>query len=234
MTAATVRTYVVSTAHVSDARPGVPRTMSPFDSVSSELVVKMQGWTRPEERATYFGFVHSFADRWDDHPGYAMMHLIPGVLMLLLMPLQFVRRIRDRHIRLHRWSGRVILVLGAGVAISAFYFGIWNPFVPRVEAFIIVAIDGTFVYSVTRGFLAIRRKDIDAHRRWMIRAYAIVAAIGTVRLVALPLALFYRTAAQASTALMAAFVVGWLLNIAGAEWWLRKSPAAQPILGSDG
>jgi uncharacterized membrane protein len=226
ITAAAARAYTVSTAHGIQLQASMPRTLAPLDSIASEIVIKTQGWKRPEERASYIAFIHSFADRWDDHPRYSMLHLIPGVLMLLLMPLQFVRRIRERHIRLHRWSGRAILVLGAGVAISAFYFGIRIPFVPRVEAFIITLIDGTFVYSITRGFLAIRRKDVEAHRRWMIRAYAVVAAVATVRLVALPLGLLYRTPEQASAALMASFVVGWLLTLGGAEWWLRQSPTA--------
>ena len=219
--AAVGRTHVVTTAG-----GRAPGAMSPFDSIASELVISMQGWTSPKDRAAYIAFEHSFADRWNAHPRYALLHLVPGVLMLLLMPLQFVRRIRERHVRVHRWSGRLILTLGAGVAISAFYFGVWIPFVPGVERLIIVTIDAAFVFFATRGFLAIRRKDVEEHRRWMIRAYAVVGAVASVRIVALPLVLFFRAPEQASAALMTSFVVGWLLTLGGAEWWLRRAPEA--------
>src|SRR4029077_11197405 len=114
--AAAARTYTVSTPRT-DAR-----ALAPIDSIASELTFRVPGWSTPAEHSAYYAFVHSFADRWDAHPRYALLHLIPGVLLLLLMPLQFVRRIRDRHIQVHRWSGRLILTLGVGVAISAFFF----------------------------------------------------------------------------------------------------------------
>ena len=224
ITAAVARTHTVLTAPTRS-----PTTQfSQLDSVNSELVIQLQGWTKPEEHSAYFAFVHSFADTWSRNPGYALMHLIPGILMFVLLPLQFVRRIRDRHIAIHRWSGRTILALGVFILISAFFFGIASPTVPGTEPPIIGTIMLAFIYFGTRGFIAIRRQRVDEHRRWMIRLYAVVFAVSVVRLVALPLALFYRTPDQAPAALMTSFWLGWLLSLAGAEWFIRRRPLSAP------
>ncbi|HEY3738401.1 MAG TPA: hypothetical protein VGL53_01090, partial [Bryobacteraceae bacterium] len=46
------------------------------------------------------------------HRTLTLLHILPAALFLGLMPLQFVTRVRVRWIRWHRWSGRVLLVLG--------------------------------------------------------------------------------------------------------------------------
>src|SRR4051812_35249287 len=53
----------------------------------------------PPSDPTDVGYVKS--------PLLTMFHVVPGVLFLALGPLQFVRRIRARHPRFHRRSGRV-------------------------------------------------------------------------------------------------------------------------------
>lgn len=50
---------------------------------------------------------HRFAQR----PSLTRLHVVAGGLFLLLAPLQFWRRLRDSHRRVHRWSGRLLLVL---------------------------------------------------------------------------------------------------------------------------
>ena len=46
-------------------------------------------------------------------------HIVPAAIYLLLLPFQFIRRIRTRHPRFHRWNGRILVVLGIFVAFSA-------------------------------------------------------------------------------------------------------------------
>jgi uncharacterized membrane protein len=141
---------------------------------------------------------------------------------MLLMPLQFVRRIRERHIRVHRWSGRVILTLGVGIVISALYFGVLNPLVAGIEWPVIGLFLALFVFSLTRGWLAIRRGDRATHREWMIRAYAVVLGIATVRLVSFPL-LALTTITDPGVMLITTFWTGWLLTVGAAELWIRAT-----------
>src|SRR5438874_13672562 len=44
------------------------------------------------------------------HPLLTMVHIVPGLLFVVLGPFQFVRSLRNRRPKLHRWSGRVFLV----------------------------------------------------------------------------------------------------------------------------
>jgi uncharacterized membrane protein YozB (DUF420 family) len=40
-----------------------------------------------------------------------------------------------------------------------------------------------FAVALGRGWRAIRHGDVEAHREWMIRAFAVCAGIATVRIV---------------------------------------------------
>ena len=43
------------------------------------------------------------------HPLLTIAHITPGLLFILLAPLQFIERIRQRWPGLHRWMGRFLL-----------------------------------------------------------------------------------------------------------------------------
>src|ERR1700679_10912 len=47
------------------------------------------------------------------------VHIIPGALFMILAPLQFVPGIRARHLWFHRFSGRILVVLGLIIGITA-------------------------------------------------------------------------------------------------------------------
>jgi len=53
------------------------------------------------------------------YPILTLVHIVPGLLFMLLGPLQFSSTIRARHLRWHRWSGRVFVVCGVVIGISA-------------------------------------------------------------------------------------------------------------------
>lgn len=54
------------------------------------------------------------------HRGLTLAHIIPAAFYITLLPFQFANRPRARFSRLHRWNGRVLVGLGAYVAITAF------------------------------------------------------------------------------------------------------------------
>src|SRR5262245_28186822 len=58
----------------------------------------------------------------------ALLHVVPGAVFLVLAPLQFSARIRSRHLKLHRWSGRLLLVAGVMSGLNGLYFGLLMPF----------------------------------------------------------------------------------------------------------
>jgi hypothetical protein len=53
------------------------------------------------------------------HRALTVTHILPAALFMVLMPLQFIRRIRERRLAWHRWSGRVLVIFGFVAGISA-------------------------------------------------------------------------------------------------------------------
>ena len=48
-----------------------------------------------------------------------LIHILPGALFLVLAAFQFAPSIRRKHLQFHRWSGRVLVVTGLIVGVSA-------------------------------------------------------------------------------------------------------------------
>jgi uncharacterized membrane protein YozB (DUF420 family) len=78
--------------------------------------------------------------------------------------------------------------------------------------------------SIVLGFTAIRRRDITAHRAWMIRAYALAVAGTQVFTQGIGEGLFGVT--ELSTAVSVSS--GWVINAAVAEWVIRRRSTRRP------
>ena len=79
------------------------------------------------------------------------------------------------------------------------------------------------VVSIVLGYAAIRRGDVIRHRAWMMRGYAIGLGAGTQVLTQLAGALIVDPPSELSGALLMG--AGWVINLAVAEWAIRKRPA---------
>jgi uncharacterized membrane protein len=115
------------------------------------------------------------------HPVGVYLHVFAAVA-LLLGPFQFSTRLRSTRIHLHRWMGRVYLGVGvllgglSGLYISQFAFG---GLVAKL-GFATLAV--CWLYTGLRAFLAIRRRAIDEHRKWMVRNFSLAFAAVMLRL----------------------------------------------------
>ncbi len=154
-----------------------------------------------------------------------LLHVVLGGVLLILGPLQFSRRIRSRHIQLHRWSGRVLVVTTLVLVVpTGLYFGVLMPFGGASEAVAAVLFGGFCMAAVVRAFLAIRNGQVALHREWMIRAFAILIGISTIRVVGLVLDLTLTPAGYGPRELFAlSFWTGWLITLGAAELWIRLS-----------
>lgn len=116
------------------------------------------------------------------HPIGVYTHVFAAMLALLLGPTQFSARLRRDHLRFHRWAGRLYLGVGvlvgglSGLYIAQFAFG--GP-VARV-GFATLAL--AWLYTGGRAFLAIRRKAVEEHRRWMVRNFSLSLAAVMLRI----------------------------------------------------
>jgi uncharacterized membrane protein len=118
-------------------------------------------------------------------PGWARLafavHLTCGGVALLLSPLQLWTGLRDRAARLHRAAGRVLL---AAIALAGTAGLVLAPMslAGAVGTAGFGALAVLWLTFAGTGFAAIRRGDVAAHRRWMLRTFAMTYAAVTLRL----------------------------------------------------
>ena len=123
-------------------------------------------------------------------PFIALSHFVPGIVYLLLAPLQFNARFRARWPQWHRGLGVVVILAALSAGLTALWM---NTFFPgRVIGgwlkYSAVLVFGTgFVVAPVLGVLALVRCDFARHRAWMVRAFAIGLGGGTQRLMLLPI-----------------------------------------------
>lgn len=166
--------------------------------------------------------------RFAAHPRLTLLHVLPGGIFLLFAPLQFSTRIRTRHLRLHRWSGRLLLPTVLAGLLPGLYFGILMPYGGPAEAVAVAVFGGLFLLAVYRGVRAIRRGQVARHREWMIRVFALTIAISAVRLVGGALDVALTPLGVRPSAVFALSVwTGWILTLGVAELWIRHTRRAE-------
>jgi len=164
----------------------------------------------------------SFEARYAAVPWLAYAHILPGVVYLTLAPIQLWRGFRNRHLRWHRRIGRVALAAGLVSGLFGVTFGILMSFGGVLQATASAVFGTWFVMSLLIAYRAIRRRDQRVHRRWMIRAFAIGLAVGTIRLW---IGLFEGFGILAfRDAFGFAFWLAFSMHAAAAELWLRWRP----------
>lgn len=153
------------------------------------------------------------------HTLVAYLHIAPATIYLTGGALQLNAGFRRRHLRLHRWLGRVVLICGLICGVFAIAFGLLWPTGGASEATTTVVFGVWFEICLLNAFRSVREGRLAGHRLWMIRAYAVGSAVGTIRLVVLVLLPIGFGAAFAI-----AFPTAFVLHAAAAELWLNTAP----------
>ena len=160
-------------------------------------------------------------------PVPVVVHIIAASVFALLGAFQFATGFRRRHRDWHRLAGRLVVAGGLLVGLS----GLWMTlFYPRAEGTgdllyaLRLLFGSAMVVSIVLGFAAIRRHDVIGHRAWMTRAYAIGLGAGTQAFTQLVAGLIVSQPTPFSGAL--AMGAGWVINLAVAEWAIRRRPAS--------
>ena len=100
---------------------------------------------------------------------WLLPHGLGGALALLLAPLQFSTRLRQRHLRVHRILGRLYV---ACVIIAA-PFAIPIALIQGPPTLVMAAITQASGWLLTTAvaLYCVRKGNIKQHREWMIRSY---------------------------------------------------------------
>ena len=168
----------------------------------------------PEAAALDSGFAR--------HPVLTMIHIVPGLLFMALGPLQFIRKLRTRRPRLHRWTGRVVVVSGLIIGGTALVMSPQMAIGGANETAATMLFASVFLFALVRAFLCIRRRRFALHREWMIRAFAIGLAVATIRPI---MGVFFATSRITHLTphdfFGTAFWLGFTMQAMAAEIWIN-------------
>jgi len=100
--------------------------------------------------------------------GLLIPHTLAGIFALLIGPINFSSRIRQRYLKLHRVLGRIYVIsvfVGAatGVALAN-----GRPGFPGT-----CGQAAAWIVCTTAAFITARHRHIIQHRQWMMRSYAV-------------------------------------------------------------
>jgi len=168
------------------------------------------------------------ADNLFFHPWLAL-HAAGAATALLVGPLQFLAPLRSRRPRVHRWIGGIYVsgcLLGGVAGLVLATGSSAGPIATAGFGLLAIA----WLGCTARAWRLARRRDFQAHGRWMLRSFALTFAAVTLRLyLPLPtlLSLDFLPAYQAISFLC------WVPNLLLAEWYLRtRAPGARPYAPS--
>ncbi len=111
-----------------------------------------------------------------------LLHLLPGILFVLIGPLQFWQKLRNKYFRFHRVLGYTYVLSVLAIVISGWTISLRFPIGGLSEA-VAAFLFGTYVLvCVFRAVRFARKKETLEHRSWMLRGYFVVMGIGSARL----------------------------------------------------
>jgi uncharacterized membrane protein len=154
-------------------------------------------------------------------------HIFASAVALSLGPFQFLARLRQRFVRIHRWMGRAYLGIGvlvggvAGLYMATFAFG---GIVSKL-GFALLAL--FWLYTGLRAFVAIRRGEVVEHRRWMVRNFSLTLAAVTLRIL-LPVSQVSGIPFEFAYPVIA--WICWVPNLLVAEWLFNRAATSHSYL----
>jgi len=159
-------------------------------------------------------------------PWPVALHILSAGVFAILGPFQFATGFRRRRPGWHRVVGRLVVASGLLVGLSALWMTLFYARAPGTGDLLYAVrllFGSAMVGAIIVGFAAIRRRDVQGHRAWMMRGYAIGLGAGTQALTQGVGAVILGAPTELSGALLMG--AGWVINLAVAEWAIRKRPA---------
>jgi len=172
-------------------------------------------------------------DLFAHYPILTLVHIFPGLLFMALGPLQFSSTIRARHLRWHRWSGRIFVSCGVVIGISALVMSFGMPAIGGLNQAAATTLFATFfLFALCKAFWHIRRRETTLHREWMIRAFSVGLAVATIRPI---IGMFFATSRFSGLTpyefFGIGFWIGFVLHLMAAEAWIHATLPGQTTVG---
>jgi uncharacterized membrane protein len=169
------------------------------------------------------------AETYQQHQTALLLHVGGGMVAIFLGPFQFIGRLRQRHVTLHKAMGCIYAIgcvtgAGAGLAMATRAHGGF----PSTAGFTMLAIMSliTITFAVAR----IIRGDFAAHREWMIRSFSLTLAAFTLRVILTTHGILEGTGVietPFTPVYQATAWLCWVPNLLVAEWYINASRTKQ-------
>src|SRR5207302_2573937 len=155
-----------------------------------------------------------------------VLHIVSATAFAALGPLQFAAGFRRRWPAWHRVAGRLLVGCGLLVALTGLWMTLFYAPPDGSGALLFVSrivFGSAMVVSVVIGLAVILRRDVQGHRAWMARGYAIGLGAATQMLVLMVAEIVAGPPNEFThDSLMA---LSWVINLAVAEWAIRRRRA---------
>ena len=145
-------------------------------------------------------------------------HVLSSIIYSTFGAFQFTARLRRPRTNWHRAAGQILVFFGICTALSGFWMTLYYPkanfdgqsvFVMRLLVSVLI------IFSIGNGVAAIKRGDVNSHRAWMMRGYALSLGAGTQVFTHLPWLLFPDIRGELTRSLCMG--MGWIINLVIAE-----------------
>ncbi len=165
-------------------------------------------------------------------PVPVVLHIISVTLYSILGAFQFSAGLRHWKPRWHRAIGKWILVpSGLIAALSGLWMTQFYPW-PTGDGVLLYGLrlffGSAMVLAIVLGATAVRQRAYAQHGAWMMRGYAIGLGAGTQVFTHLPWFLLHGQEMPDELSRAVMMGAGWVINLAVAEWVIRKRPSRQP------
>lgn len=174
-------------------------------------------WSGAIEALSLAGLVDAAKSR--AVPVLFVAHAVAGAVALVVGPLQFSSRLRDRRLRTHRLRGRLyvcaVRVASVTGVVSAVFFD-----VPPVARAAFAGAGLSWLATTTIAYRKIRDRRVAEHREWMVRSFSFALFFVTFELW---VGVLEATTLQADVAYSAGVMLSWVVSLSVAEGWIRRS-----------
>ena len=126
------------------------------------------------------GFASMINATYFEQPAAVIVHGASGILFFLTMPFQFAPALRNRYIKWHKMAGKIAVLAGYVLAVS----GVWmhhtlSPNVFGAPYVSLVTMSAMMCGAFSLALWHIINKNVELHRKWMIRGVAVTLAAVT-------------------------------------------------------
>jgi uncharacterized membrane protein len=103
------------------------------------------------------------------------VHVLSGILALLIGPVQFVRRLRRRFVRVHRFMGATYVASATALGVTGLILAP-TAYTGLVASAGFTVLDFAMLFTTWTAVRMILAGRYGEHRRWMIRSFSLIMA----------------------------------------------------------